>query len=322
MSPSCARCIASRTRELELLIRLASAGLPEHLGRVLVSAAHAKLNLSLAITGRRADGFHELISLVAPIALADTLTLDVGRPLGLTCDDASLPVDGSNLVLKIAAAYVKRRPSAPTGHFHLTKKVPHGAGLGGGSSDAAAALRLLDQASGDPIGLEVLETLAAEVGSDCPFFVRGQAAVMRGRGERLEVLPLAARAALAGRKVVLVKPPFGVPTPEAYALLAKAGKYRPAAQAEAELAAWIAQPAADPSVLGNDLAAPVFAKYLALPVGLESFRRATGVNWQMTGSGSACFAFVSDGFDHARLRADVRRAWGPGAWVEETVISA
>ena len=305
-----------------MLIRLASAGLPEHLGRVLVSAAHAKLNLSLAITGRRADGFHELISLVAPIALADTLTLDVGRPLGLTCDDASLPVDGSNLVLKAAAAYVKRRPSAPTGHFHLTKKVPHGAGLGGGSSDAAAALRLLDQASGDPIGLEVLETLAAEVGSDCPFFVRGQAAVMRGRGERLEVLPLAARAALAGRKVVLVKPPFGVPTPEAYALLAKAGKHRPAAQAEAELAAWIAQPAADPSVLGNDLAAPVFAKYLALPVGLESFRRATGVNWQMTGSGSACFAFVSDGFDHARLRADVRRAWGPGAWVEETVISA
>ena len=70
---------------------------------MLVSAAHAKLNLSLAITGRRADGFHELISLVAPIALADTLTLDVGRPLGLTCDDASLSVDGSNLVLKAAA---------------------------------------------------------------------------------------------------------------------------------------------------------------------------------------------------------------------------
>ena len=305
-----------------MLIRLASQVGPEHFGRVLVSVAHAKLNLSLAITGRRADGFHELISLVAPIALADTLTLDVSRPLGLTCDDASLPVDGMNLVLKAAAAYGKRRPSAPTGHFHLTKKVPHGAGLGGGSSDAAAALRLLDQASGDPLGLEVLETLAAEVGSDCPFFVRGQAAVMRGRGERLEILPLAARAALAGRKVVLVKPPFGVPTPEAYALLAKAGKHRPAAQAEAELAAWIVQPAADPSALGNDLAAPVFAKYLALPVGLESVRRATGVNWQMTGSGSACFAFVSDGFDHARLRADVRRAWGPGAWVEETVISA
>jgi 4-diphosphocytidyl-2-C-methyl-D-erythritol kinase len=304
-----------------LLIRLASPVGSEHFGRVLVSAAHAKLNLSLAITGRRPDGFHELVSLVATIDLADTLTLDVSRPLGLTCDDASLPVDGTNLVLKAAAAYVKRRPSAPTGHFHLTKKVPHGAGLGGGSSDAAAALRLLDQASGDPLGLEVLESLAAEVGSDCPFFVRGQAVIMRGRGERLEILPAAARAALAGRKVVLVKPPFGIPTPEAYGLLAKAGKYRPSAQAEAELAAWIAQPASDPSVMGNDLAAPVFAKYLALPVGLASFRLIGGLNWQMTGSGSACFGFVSDGFDHARLRADVQRAWGPGAWVEETVIS-
>jgi 4-diphosphocytidyl-2-C-methyl-D-erythritol kinase len=288
---------------------------------VLVSAAHAKLNLTLAITGRRADGFHELVSLVAPVALADTLTLEPGRPLGLTCDDASLPVDGTNLVLKAAAAYVKRRPSAIVGHFHLVKKVPHGAGLGGGSSDAAAALRLLDEASGDPLGAEVLEALATDVGSDCAFFVRGQAAIMRGRGERLEILPAAARAALAGRKVVLVKPPFGIPTPEAYGLLAKAGNYRPAAQVEAELAAWVARPAADPSVLGNDLATPVFAKYLALPVGLASFRHTSGANWQMTGSGSACFAFVSDGFEHARLREEVRRAWGQGAWVQETVIS-
>ncbi len=289
---------------------------------MLVEAAQAKLNLSLAITGRRADGFHELVSLVAPIALADTLTLEVGRPLALTCDDPALPADGTNLVLKAAAAYARLRPSAPTGHFHLSKKVPHGAGLGGGSADAAAALRLLDRASGDPLGSAALEALAAEVGSDCPFFVRGQAAVMRGRGERLTVLPDAARAALAGRKVVLAKPPFGVPTPEAYGLLAKAGKYRPAAQAEAELAAWIGSPSADPAGLGNDLAAPVFAKYVALPAGLASLRRVTGAEWHMTGSGSACFAWVKDGFDQAGLRADVRRVWGAGAWVAETVISA
>jgi 4-diphosphocytidyl-2-C-methyl-D-erythritol kinase len=289
---------------------------------VLVEAAQAKLNLSLAITGRRADGFHELVSLVAPVALADTLTLEVGRPLALTCDDPALPADGTNLVLKAAAAYARRRPSAPTGHFHLSKKVPHGAGLGGGSADAAAALRLLDRASGDPLGSAALEALAAEVGSDCPFFVRGQAAVMRGRGERLTVLPDAARAALAGRKVVLAKPPFGVPTPEAYGLLAKAGKYRPATQAEAELAAWIGSPSADPAGLGNDLAAPVFAKYVALPAGLASLHRVTGAEWHMTGSGSACFAWVKDGFDQAGLRADVHRVWGAGAWVAETVISA
>ena len=289
---------------------------------MLVEAAQAKLNLSLAITGRRADGFHELVSLVAPIALADTLTLDVGRPLGLTCDDPALPVDGTNLVLKAAVANARLRPSAPTGHFHLTKRVPHGAGLGGGSADAAAALRLLDRASGEPLGPEALEALAAEVGSDCPFFVRSQSAVMRGRGERLEILPAAVRAALAGRKVVVAKPPFGVPTPEAYGLLAQIGKYRPAAQAEAELAAWIARPSADPVALGNDLSAPVFSKYLALPAGLASFRRVTGLSWQMTGSGSACFAWVEDGFDQAGLRADAVRVWGAGAWVAETVISA
>ena len=304
-----------------MLIRLASVKVANYCFNVLVEAAHAKLNLSLAITGQRADGFHELVSLVASVSLADHLALHLGQPLGLTCDDPSLPVDGTNLVLKAAAAYVRRRPGAVVGRFHLAKKIPHGAGLGGGSSDAAAALRLLNRAALEPLGQPELESIAAEVGSDCPFFVRGQAAIMRGRGERLEMLPAAARAALAGRKVVLVKPPFGVPTREAYALLAKAGKYRPSAQAESDLAAWIAQPAADPSVLGNDLAAPVFAKYLALPVGLESFRLTTGVNWQMTGSGSACFAFVSDGFDHARLRAVVQRAWGPGAWVQETVIS-
>ena len=137
----------------------------------------------------------------------------------------------------------------------------------------------------------------------------------------MELLPPAACAALAGRKVVLVKPPFGIPTPEAYGLLAKAGRYRPAAQAEAELAAWVADPSADPSALGNDLVAPVFAKYLALPVGLESLRHATGYAGRMTGSGSACFGFVSDGFDHARLREEAHRVWGPGAWVEPTVIS-
>jgi 4-diphosphocytidyl-2-C-methyl-D-erythritol kinase len=73
--------------------------------------------------------------------------------------------------------------------------------------------------------------------------------------------------------------------------------------------------------LGNDLEDPVFSKYVALPAGLASFRRVTGSDWQMTGSGSACFAWVDDGFDQAGLRADATRVWGPGAWVAETVIS-
>ncbi len=289
---------------------------------MLVEAAHAKLNLSLAIIGRRPDGFHGLVSLVAPLDLADTLALEPGRPLGLTCDDATLPADGANLVLKAAAAYARRRPAAPAGHFHLAKRVPHGAGLGGGSSDAAAALRLLDRLSGEPLGSAALEEIAADVGSDCPFFVRGEAAIMRGRGERLEPLPPTARAALAGRRVVVVKPPFGVPTPEAYGLFARSGVCRSVASVEAALGAWLAAPAGDPSALGNDLAAPVFAKHVALPAGLAAFGRLSGSSWRMTGSGSACFAFVDEGFDLAGLRTEMRRTWGPGSWSELTRISA
>ncbi len=136
---------------------------------MLSETAPAKLNLSRAITGRRADGFHELISLVASLELADTLEFTPGGAWRLTCDDAALPVDGSNLVLKAAEAYRRHRPEVTSGHFHLCKKVPSGAGLGGGSSDAAAALRILDRTVAQPVGLAALEVIAAEIGSDCPI---------------------------------------------------------------------------------------------------------------------------------------------------------
>jgi len=289
---------------------------------MLTETAPAKLNLSLAITGRRADGFHELISLVASLELADTLEFTPGGPWRLTCDDSALPVDGTNLVLKAAEAYRRHRPDVVPGHFHLRKKVPSGAGLGGGSSDAAAALRILDRTVAQPLGLGTLETIAAEIGSDCPYFVRGQPAVMRGRGERLEAMPATAREALAGRRVLVVKPPFGVPTPEAYGLLVKSGAYAVTAQAEAALAEWLHQPVRDPSSLGNTLAEPVFGKYLALPTASEALSQTMGVVFRMTGSGSACFAFYTDGAESESIKQALVGQWGVGTWFCDTRISA
>ncbi len=289
---------------------------------MFTEAAPAKLNLSLAVTGRRADGFHELVSLVASLELADRLDFTPGGPWRLTCDDPALPIDGSNLVLKAAAAYARVRPDVVPGHFHLTKKVPSGAGLGGGSSDAAAALRILDRTMAEPSGLDPLEELAAEIGSDCPYFVRGQAAIMRGRGERLERVPVAAATALKGRRVLVAKPPFGVPTPEAYALLAKTKAYAEAAAVEAALAEWLAQPQRDPSSLGNTLADPVFAKYLALPAALDALVRNPGIVFRMTGSGSACFAFPGEGTVAEAIRGALVQQWGPGTWFCDTRISA
>ncbi len=289
---------------------------------MLTETAPAKLNLSLAITGRRADGFHELISLVASLELADTLEFTPSGEWRLTCDDPSLPVDGSNLVLKAAAAYGRHRPQVTAGHFHLRKQVPSGAGLGGGSSDAAAALRLLDRSVTQPLGLTALEAIAAEVGSDCPYFVRGQPAVMRGRGERLEAIPALAREALAGRRVLVAKPPFGVPTPEAYGLLVQSGAYVDSATAETALAEWLAQPVRDPSSLGNTLAEPVFGKYLALPTALEALSQTLGVVFRMTGSGSACFAFYTDGAESESIKQALIGQWGAGTWFCDTRISA
>jgi 4-diphosphocytidyl-2-C-methyl-D-erythritol kinase len=288
---------------------------------VFVADAPAKLNLSLAITGRRDDGFHELVSLVAGVALADSLSFTPGPAFALTCDDPTVPADGTNLVLRAAEVYARHRPDCVRGAFRLAKRIPHGAGLGGGSSDAAAALRLLDQAAPTPLGPAELERLAAEVGSDCPYFVRGGLKVMRGRGEVLAALPPAASAALSGRRVLIIKPPFGVATPEAYAGLAKSGRYQSAAETEAKLAAWVASPAADPGELGNDLAVAVFAKHLALPTALAWLRDRHGLVFRLTGSGSACYALVPEGLDSSAIQATLTAAWGPSAWLADTRIS-
>lgn len=289
---------------------------------MLTQAAPAKLNLSLAVTGRRADGFHELVSLVASVRLFDRLDFTPGGPWRLTCDDPAMPVDGTNLVLKAAEAFRRHRPEVVSGHFHLHKRIPSGAGLGGGSSDAAAALRVLDLSLQENfLGLEGLEAIAAEVGSDCPFFVRGITSVMRGRGERLEPVPGAVGRALFERRVLIAKPPFGISTPEAYGLLIKSGRYAEPAAAEAELAAWMREPTRDPSTLGNTLEGPVFAKHLALPAALEAVAEAHGVRFRMTGSGSACFAFPDEGVDPEAIRRTLVRCWGPGTWFCDTRLT-
>jgi 4-diphosphocytidyl-2-C-methyl-D-erythritol kinase len=138
----------------------------------------------------------------------------------------------------------------------------------------------------------------------------------------LELIPALAREALAGRRVLVVKPPFGVPTPEAYGLLVKTGKYVDGTTAEAALAEWLNQPVRDPSSLGNTLAEPVFGKYLALPTALEALSQTMGVVFRMTGSGSACFAFYTDGAESESIKQALIGQWGVGTWFCDTRISA
>lgn len=284
----------------------------------------AKLNLFLAVTGQRADGFHDLVSVAAPLDFGDELEArsrerGAGSQFSLTCDDPAVPVDGSNLILKAAQAFATASGWKGGVDFSLTKRIPLGAGLGGGSSNAVAALRALNQLSGGALKDAKLAEVAAALGSDCPLFLANAPVVMRGRGERLAALPSAATARLHGRRVLLFKPSFGISTPWGYGRMVaeKPAHYRPAAEAEAALAAWLDGGAPVEDLLANNMEGVAFAKFTALPVLLGKLARDFGIAGRMSGSGSACFAVLRDDLASAPLVAVIRAAWGPRCFVQE-----
>lgn len=283
--------------------------------------APAKLNLFLAITGRRPDGFHDLVSVVAPLAWGDTLQVEPADAWALECNDPEVPVDGSNLVWKAAEAFAAATGWRGRARFVLEKRIPAGAGLGGGSSDAVAAVRALEALSGRSLGTAARLELAARLGSDCPLFLQPGPVVMRGRGERIESLPPEAMRRIQGRRVLVFKPGFGVPTAWAYAqLAAKApASYLPAREAEARLALWLEQPARPlEELLFNNMEAAAFGKFVALPTLVEQIARDFRVAVRMSGSGSACFALLREDTPVAPIVAAIRDSWGESACVVET----
>ncbi len=263
--------------------------------------APAKINLSLAILGKRPDGFHEIESLMVPLTLADSLEIEswpgTDGGIAFTCSDASLPTDDSNLVVRAARRFFETAGQPASVAIRLEKAVPHGAGLGGGSSDAASTLAGLNTALGEPLSGEALMTLAAEIGSDVPFFLAGSAAICRGRGERVEPVPFPHSLPL-----LLVKPDFGVPTPWAYGRW-KDSRELPGISYAAQEFPW--------GRLVNDLERPVFEKYLflgALKRWLMAQPESAGA--LMSGSGSTCFALLKQESGGPALEARVKQEFG------------
>ncbi len=285
----------------------------------------AKLNLFLAITGRRADGFHDLVSVAAPLAFGDDLRVTLmpeEKGFSLECDEAAVPVDDSNLILKAAVAFAQAAAWKHGAHFQLTKRIPMGAGLGGGSSNAVAALRALNRLAGGALDEAQLTEIAAGLGSDCVLFLKNAPVVMRGRGERVDVLPVAAAARVRGRRVLVFKPSFGISTPWAYKrMIARGSDYLPVAEAEAKLAAWMSGVAPVEDLAFNNMELAAFEKYLALPVLLADLRARFGVTAQMSGSGSACYALLDDAFVVGPLVERVRECWGDTIFMQETRLA-
>jgi 4-diphosphocytidyl-2-C-methyl-D-erythritol kinase len=243
--------------------------------------APAKVNLTLRVLGRRDDGFHEIETLMAPITLADRLEISLRseQSIRLTCTDPSVPSDPSNLAHRAAAAFANHSGLKFGVDIHIEKNIPHGAGLGGGSSDAAAVLVALDRLLTTKMPAEKLERIAAAMGSDIPFFVRSQPAICRGRGEIIEPFE-----ELPPADILLVKPPFPIPTPWAYK-----------AWANSEKPSATFQQFHGSISLVNDLEAPVFSKYLLLPVLKSAMQKHPNVSAaMMSGSGSTIFAILRD----------------------------
>jgi 4-diphosphocytidyl-2-C-methyl-D-erythritol kinase len=170
----------------------------------LVYRCYAKINLTLEVLRRRADGYHELASLVHTIGLADDLHIDSANELLTRVEGLDIDPE-TNLVARAAQLLTSATRVRTGAALSLTKRIPAAAGLGGGSSDAATTLVGLNTFWGTGVHLKELTQLAAELGSDIPFFVRGGAALMRGRGEELEILPPIQR-----QWLVIVVPPHDV----------------------------------------------------------------------------------------------------------------
>jgi 4-diphosphocytidyl-2-C-methyl-D-erythritol kinase len=280
----------------------------------------AKINLLLAITGRRTDGFHDLISVVAPLAWGDTLIVEPATEFSLSCADPAVPTDSSNLVLKAADAFRRATGLPLRARFLLEKRIPIGAGLGGGSSNAAVALQALNQLSGSVLGMDRLTAIAAEVGSDCALFLHNRPVIMRGRGELIE--PLVERGAnrIKGRRVLVFKPSFGISTPWAYGQLAERApsSYLSAADVERGLSDWVASDRPIEDLLMNNMEGPAFRKFPALPVLLDRLSKEFGLASRMSGSGSACFAFLKEDSPIDAIIHTIRESWGESAFVVKT----
>lgn len=272
--------------------------------------------------GRRPDGFHSLHSVVAQTAWADVLELE-WEPAAVGPDRIEvegLPISGGSNSVERAIALVRELAGVEHGVVSalLRKRIPIGAGLGGGSSDAVGALRALRVIWPEATRSLDWSSLALKLGSDCPLFLGDGPVLMEGQGERIERLKESLAARLSGRNVLLFKPPFSVETPEAYRRLAEKRFYSDETLARGRLLEWESSGEALPG-LHNDFMRLMEHWMPSLAVVLNHLRREFGLDAQLSGSGSACFAFSRDGaFDSDAIEAYLRSAWGREVWIAQT----
>jgi 4-diphosphocytidyl-2-C-methyl-D-erythritol kinase len=275
-------------------------------------AAPAKINLTLAVWGKRPDGLHEIESVVVPVGLYDELVLSEahGPDIRLLCDDPAVPDGQENLVCQAAARLAERAGDRRGVQIRLTKRIPVGAGLGGGSSDAAATLVGLNRLWQTGLSDSELADIGAGLGSDVPLFVHGGAVIIRGRGERVESI----RLGWSGW-IVLVVPRFGMSTARVY------GDWEPTeppprSARDVVEAARAGQDLSE--LLYNMLEPPAFAVEPRIAALHAKLIELGATRARMSGSGSGLFALFGESSQAEAFAARVARQLETNVYVVRT----
>jgi len=277
--------------------------------------APAKVNLFLEVLGKRADGYHEIATLMLAIDLADELDFspDDSGGLSLTCDDPALQTGPENLVLRAATRLREETGSRQGARIRLRKRIPWAAGLGGGSSDAAAALEGLNELWKLGLSPAALARIGSEIGSDVPFFLNGPAAWCTGRGELVSPVPIGKPLDL-----VLVKPTVGLGTAEVYKRLKV-----PLAPVDGS-AAKEALAAGDVEGLGRTLFNRLQEPAFELEPGVAEIHRrlqeSGAVGCLMSGSGSCVFALCRNSSEARQVHDDLSSGWAAEAALSPRVF--
>lgn len=273
-------------------------------------ASLSKINLHLRIGAPRADGFHPLRSWMVTTDLYDWIEFrkTSGSEIRLTCSDPAIPTDGTNLIVRAAKALLDRLPPSERFGLDITlaKSIPAGAGLGGGSGNAATTLRVLNELAGRPLPVDQLANVSATLGSDVPFFLGSASAVATGRGEHLQPVPPP-----DARFAILILPPFPIPTGQAYRVLDERRPVEPPGTLDAfDAEAW-SHLSSDRLLekLQNDLELAAFVIEPRLGELRTKIESHLGRIVRMSGSGSTLFTLFDTIDDAARATRSVRAAF-------------
>ncbi len=272
----------------------------------LTTRAYAKINIGLAVVARREDGYHTVRTLFHRVDLHDEIRLEPAARIEVVSSSPDAPGDRTNLCHRAARALSGHLGTSDGVRIHLRKQIPVGAGLGGGSSDAAAVLRALPVFWNRPVEHQTLATIALGIGSDVPYFLQVGSALAGGRGEELEYFALDLPFA-----ILLCHPRIPVSTAWAYTQVHPSGEPPP-------LLASLNRGLADPSLLRtqlrNDFEEPVFRQYPEIRDVKLSMLETGAVYSSLSGSGSAVFGFYADSAA-AEAGASELRSRGYDTWI-------